>query len=279
MKNAIIFILLLFGSSLLYSQKNNPEKLRALLIVGKQEDGTKKAIDRMDILAQLFEKNGVQVFKFYDDKAVWEDIIKVSKDCSFLVYAGHGSIMGKDGNAGGIYITRMISTKELLSTLKLKENALVLFKSVCRGAGSSAGDNGDIGIEEAKKRVTHYAYPFFEIGAAAYYASNYVTGIDDFLEDFFAGKTLKQAFINSANWVDIEFETSFSGYSEKMFSIASSKGEGTITKTRYLNGEKIISHVKAYKKYNIAFVGPADFTINKMQKNNKNGYVHTSINR
>lgn len=49
---------------------------------------------------------------------------------------------------------------------------MVIFKSVCGGAGFSADDRIDIGTDEAKKRVCSYASPFFKIGSAAYYANN-----------------------------------------------------------------------------------------------------------
>jgi hypothetical protein len=245
-----------------FCQNNNSKDLKAILIVGHQEDRTKGAIEKMDEIANLFLKKGVLVYKFYDKKADWNEIIKVAKNCNFLLYSGHGSTMGKDGNVGGICINSMISSFELMKNLRLKENALVIFKSVCNGAGSSAGDDNDIGITEAKKRVAYYAYPFFEIGASAYYANNFGNGVYDFLDDFLSGITLKQAYLNSTKtWTNVEFEEVFSRDNTKSFSIASRPGGGTATRTTYTNGVKKVEQVKSPKGYKIAYVGKIGFSI------------------
>ncbi len=249
-----------------YGQNNNSGKLKAVLVVGHQEHLTQSSIQDMNKIARIFSENDIEVYKFYDKKAVWKDIVKVAKDCSFFIYSGHGSSQGKDGNAGGICITSVVSTKELISSLRLKENALVIFKSVCNGAGSSAGDDTDIGIEEAKKRVSHYAYPFFDVGAVAYYANNYGNLVNKFLEDFLTGISLKQAYLNSAKqWTDIEFEEPFSRDTTKSFSIASSPGgRGTTTRTSYVDGVKKEEIIESIKNYDIAYVGKSDYSIKDM---------------
>ena len=149
-------------------------------MVKDQEYLEKKASYCLDLAKKLGVSAIIQPGGSINDNT----IIEVANKCKFFVYSGHGSTMGVNGNAGGICINSMVSSYELIKSLRLKENALVIFKSVCRGAGSSAGDNTDIGITEAKKRVTNYAYPFFEIGASAYYANNYGAGAYNFLEDF-----------------------------------------------------------------------------------------------
>ena len=174
--------------------------------------------------------------------------------------------MGEDGNAGGICINSMVSSSRLMNQLRLKDNSLVIFKSVCNGAGSSAGDDNDIGITEAKKRVTYYAYPFFEIGASAYYANNFGNGVYDFLSDFLSGVTLKQSYLNSTEtWTNVEFEESFSRDTAKSFSIASTPGGGTATRTTYTNGVKKVEQVKSHKGYKIAYVGEPGFSIINMK--------------
>jgi hypothetical protein len=140
-KNLMFFVfhcLSFFG----FSQDYSSENLKALLIVGYQEDGTQKAIEKIEAISEIFEAYGIETFEFYDDAANWEEIVKISPECSFLVYCGHGSDLGKDGNAGGFVINSFVSTEEIQEQLKLKENAVVVFQSVCNGAGSSAGDDG-----------------------------------------------------------------------------------------------------------------------------------------
>lgn len=245
-----------------FCQNNNSKDLKAILIVGHQEDGTKGAIRMMDEIANLFTKKGVLVYKFYNEQAEWNEIIEVAKQCNFLLYSGHGCTMGENGNVGGICINSMISSAEIMKNLRLKANALVIFKSVCFGAGSSAGDDNDIGITEAKKRVTYSAYPFFEIGASAYYANNFWNGIYNFLDDFLSGITLKQAYLNSTKtWTNVEFEEVFSRDNTKSFSIASSPGGGTATRTTYMNGIKKVDQVKSPKGYKIAYIGKTGFSI------------------
>lgn len=263
---SIVFWICLFITYPIFAQSTDLTKLKALLIVGHQEDGTKSAIEKMDKIAKLFSENGIKVYKFYNDNANWNEIIKVSKYCNFLVYSGHGSTMGENGNVGGICISSMISTDELLKDLRLKENALVIFKSVCNGAGSSAGDNHDIGIAEAKKRVTYYAYPFFEIGASAYYANNFGDGVYHFLNDFLSGTTLRQAYLTSTKtWTKIEIEETFSRDDTKFISIASTPGGRMATVTTYTNGVKKVEKVKDPKGYKIAYVGNPGFSINDMK--------------
>lgn len=234
----------------------------ALLLVGHLEDGTTSAIQEMNKIADLFQANGVGVYKFYDHNAKWEDVKRVASQCSYLVYSGHGSNLGIQGEVGGLMITPSVSTDKLLSELRLKNNSLILFKSVCYGAGSTAGDNEDIQVYEAKKRVSEYAYPFFEIGAAAYYANNFQNGVYNFLTDFFKGTNLKDAFVHSAStWTDIEFDAPFTKYANKSISIASRAGGGTATRTTYTNGVKKVETVRSPKSYEIAYVGNPNFSI------------------
>lgn len=259
-----------------FGQNSHSEKLKAVLIVGHLEDRTQEAVDEMDKIASLLKQYGIQVYKFYDKKAIWENIVKVSNECNFFIYSGHGSIMGENANAGGICITSMISTAQLIRELRLKKNALVIFKSVCNGAGSSASDNKDIGVDEAKKRVTHYAYPFFKVGASAYYANNWNNGGYNFLQGFLNGTSLKQAFIKStAFWTKIEFEEPFKRDYKKSISIASSDEKGWITRTTYINGIKKEEKVARHKDYSIAYVGKKDFSI----KNINNGKVCKILTR
>lgn len=240
--------------------------LQAVLIVGHIEDATKKAIDEMDKMASLLKKNRVKVHTFYDAKADWEGIKKVAPNCSFFIYSGHGSSMGLEGKTGGLCIKSTISTETMLKELRLRKNAMVLFQSVCRGAGSSAADDGDIGIKVAKERVSDYAQPFFKIGASAYYANNYGEGCYSFLENFLAGMALKKAFDLSASlWTTVEFEEPLEQDKSKNFSIASSKAGGMSTKTTYTNGVKKVTKVPTPKEYNIAYIGAAGFTIEKMK--------------
>jgi hypothetical protein len=264
-RNIILSGLLLFllsGRTL--GQQTYPT-LKAILIVGHQEDGTSSAINEMNSIAGVFEQYGIQVYKFYDSKANWSEIKSTSQNCNFLVYSGHGSTMGENGEAGGLCINPRVSTAQLLSELKLKPNSLIIFKSVCQGAGSSAGDDGDIGLSEALKRVTSYSNPFFKIGASAYYANNFGGGVSGFLKNFLAKQDFQTCFsISAQKWTEIECDKPFSKDSSKNIGIASSEGGGTSTVTTYRNGVKTVEQREAPKQYDIAYVGAPSYNINLM---------------
>lgn len=265
-RKLISLLLLLIPTNYLFAETADYSSLKAVLIVGHEEDDTHEAIADMNEIADLFTQYKVTVYKFYDEKAIWSEITKVTPECNFLVYSGHGSVMGIDGKAGGICINpETVSTAQLIADLRLKENALVLFKSVCGGAGSSAGDQGDIGIDEARDRVMNYAYPFFEVGAAAYYANNYGSGVYNFLKNFLDGKSLYEGYVSSTSpWSEIEFEETFPKDTSKSFSIASRPGGGTATLITYTNGVKKEEKVISPKQYNVAYVGKKSFSIKNM---------------
>ena len=169
-------------------------KLKAVLIVGHQEDGTKEAIEKMEKIALFLKKKKVNVVSFYDQKAYWAKIKEAAKGAHFFIYSGHGSTMGENGCAGGLCVNSMVNSRTITEELKLATNAIIIFKSVCNRAGSSAGDNGDIGIKEAEKRVSDYSNPFFKTGAAAYFANNLGSGVENFLKAFFEGKDIHSCY-------------------------------------------------------------------------------------
>lgn len=242
------------------------DSLQALLIVGHQEDLTKNAIEDMNKLAILFRENGVKVHRFYDDKAEWDEIKKLSGKCSFLVYSGHGSTLGTNGGAGGLCIESLITSERMVSEFKLKENGIVCFQSVCMGAGSTAGDFDDIGDSLAKARVSSYSKPFLEIGAEAYVAVNYSNGIFKFLESFFQGENLWTAYINSFYpWSTVEIDEVYPNNSEKRIVLAASPGGGTATYTKWVNGKKTTKKIVNPKSYNAAFVGENEFSIENVK--------------
>jgi hypothetical protein len=179
MKRLISTLVVLFSAFITFSNPqshpvdtNGFKQLKAVLIVGHQEDLTEWAIETMNEIADFLDQKGVVVHKFYDDEAIWDDIVVAATGANFFIYGGHGSHLGKNGGAGGICVEPTVGPTKMMKELKLHANALVVFKSVCSGAGSSAGDDTDIGIIEARKRITDYSNPFFEIGASAYYANN-----------------------------------------------------------------------------------------------------------
>ena len=239
--------------------------LSAVLVVGPQEDGTLAAVESMEEIAELLTSYGVSVHRFYPENADWEKIKIAAKSANFFIYSGHGSTLGEGGKTGGLCLKTMVSNKKMMEELQLKDNAMVIFKSVCRGAGSSASDEGDIGIQEALVRVSDYAKPFFKTGASCYYANNLGNGCQTFLDDFFSGKTIQECFeISARSWAKIELSKPYVFYPKKVISIASTEWEGTTTRTTYTNGVKTVEEFPSTKNYDIAYVAEPGFSIKDM---------------
>jgi len=245
-----------------YSQS---DQLKAVIIVGDQQDGTINAIEDMENIHTFFKSKNVIVKTFYHPKTSWKDIVKESKDASFFVYSGHG-MSWPDGKYGGLDLNKSISSEDIMNDLKLRSNAIVIFKSVCGGAGSSASDDGDIGIKKAIERVSDYSKPFLSIGASAYYANNFGEGCLSFLNDFFEGKTIKECFDKSIGWsAKIEIEKKYRYDRSKSIGLASSDWGGTVTRTSYINGVKSVREVPATKDYDIAYVANPRYSISTLK--------------
>ncbi len=243
--------------------------LEAVLVVGNTEESTKSAMSQMDTLANIFIKNGVKVTKFYDKNTNWEAIKAASKTASFFVYAGHGSTLGLNGASGGFCLKEFIYTKQILEEFQLKKNALVLFKSVCRGAGSSADDLKDIGIKEAVKRVTDYSQPFFSVGASCYYADNFGGGVDLFLNEFFKGNNIAECYKSTIGYdiVNVEYNKPFAYDAKKQIYVSGHISSGIKTVTSYVNGRKTIRKIHPFKEYDIALVGNPNYSLKDLKSN------------
>lgn len=263
---SLIIIISILISKYSYSQSSSiPDfpKLKAILVVGPQEDGTEAAIQKMKKIEEfLKEKKEIQVYPFYGHKAVWSDIVKKANGANFFIYAGHGTTLGKNGAVGGLCLDQYVHVSTMNEQLKLDKNALVIFKSVCYGAGSSASDIKEISLKEAIKRVNNYAKSFFDSGAGAYYANNFGSGVLNFLDVFFAGYTMKQCFEKTANsWCEIETQEK-SAFSEDIkLGIASNNYGGTGTRITYINGKKKVEKFKSFKNYEVAYVAADNYTI------------------
>jgi len=258
--------ILIFSFSKAAAQTSYSEGLRAVLVVGHLEASTGRSMKEMDKIGLLLEGHGVKVEKFYDRKAVWKDIAHAARGANFFIYSGHGTNLGGGDNPGGLCVQPTVPAVTVRQELKLASNALVVFQSVCYGAGSSAGDAIDIGPQEAENRVGYYALPFFSTGATGYYANNFIGGAHDFLAAFLAGRSLGEAYVETAiQWTTIEFEKPYEQDSTKRISVASRPGGGTTTLTTYTNGRRSTRQVPVVKGYVIAYVGEPDFSIDRMR--------------
>ena len=235
----------------------------AVLVIGTHLSSSDDNVVEMNKIGDFFSARGVKVHKFYIQNSRWEDIKRAAKNAHFFVYSGHGSNQGKNGT-GGLVLVDYVTNDQIENELELRNNAMVLFQSVCRAAGSSAGDRGDIGVKLAEQRVSDYAEPFIKNGASVYYANNYHEGCLEFLNYFFLGQSVEEAYKKSLyRRLNIEFNKRYMYDPKHNISIASSNPYGTITRTEtnWKNGEKVTTtrEIPSPKSYSTAFVGKSNF--------------------
>jgi hypothetical protein len=162
----------------------------------------------------------------------------------------------------------MISAATIVKELHLHKNALILFHTVCMGAGSSASDDHEIDVNMALQRVSNYADAFIQLGAGGYYANNYSGSMVAFLESFFETKTMKEIYTEEASrYCTISALEKYAYDSAFQVSVAASPGtSGTVTRTTWINGKKKSEEIPVFKSYNIAFVSRPGFTIEDLFK-------------
>jgi hypothetical protein len=239
-------------------------RLKAVLVVGPTEDATSESIERVKEIASYLRSSGVNVAEFYDPDASWKAIVQAAKGAHIFLYSGHGVNLGDKGKPGGFCLSKKenISSGSIIKDLRLHKNALIIFYTVCMGAGSSAEDDKDIGIQVALQRVSEYARPFVELGAAGYYANNVSNTIVPFLKEFFNKKNIKQIYETSVPKSNHIETTRKYSYNQKLeISIASNNIKGTATRTTYTNGVKKVEQVPSVKSYEMAFVGIPGFRV------------------
>lgn len=255
-----ILFLALIGLSLNKDNSLEVPKV-AVCIIGSD---TTPDYQSMNSIVSLLQRNGYTVYKFYDPNNKWAEIKNAAHEASIIVYSGHGTTMGIDGSYGGLVIDDFISGQRIAKELQLNRKALVIYSSVCGGAGSSASDVSDIGLNEAKKRVLGSSLPFFMAGAGGYFATNQVSGAEKFLVNWLNQTSLSDGFINAAStWYHIETNDIYRDHrlnpSFKM-GIASSPGGGMSTVTSTVNGVKTVRQVVSSKSYTVAYLGDPFFT-------------------
>jgi hypothetical protein len=244
--------------------RDSLSRLKAVLIVGASVESSLEDIEQITKIAMYLREKGVQVTELYDPNATWKRVVSASQGAHIFLYSGHGTFLGENGKPGGLCLSgeQRINGSTITKELKLHKNALIIFKSVCLGAGSSASDISDIGINEAIQRVSNYAYPFIKLGAAGYYANNYNNSIIPFLEAFFNRKNIKEAYKGTTGpFCKVENTEVYLYKSDFLISVSSSEGSGIVTKISIIDGVRTEMQVPAIKTYAIAFVGSPGFTV------------------
>jgi len=174
--------------------------LKAVLLVGPIDDDsgswTTQEKQNMDLAAAELQANGVSVFSFYTPNNDWNQIKAAADGAHFLFYRGHGvywSAMPHPIVGGFALKNKFVSSDNIRSDLHLAPHAIVMLYG-CFTAGSSGNDTTSLDNAEARRRVAQYSDPFFDIGAAGYYANWFGDAFQKFVRYLFQGMTLAQAY-------------------------------------------------------------------------------------
>jgi hypothetical protein len=240
-----------------------PHQKTAILIIGN--DAQDHAFGHMNALAELFQENGIYVYKFYFPNAHWADIKAKANNCSFFIYTGHGFANGGlDGEFGGLYINEFVLANDIVTDIQFKQKPLIIYLNACGSHGTSAGDPKDIGIAVASKRITDTALPFFMVGAGGYFAtSGLITG---FLKDFLSGTTLSNCYKSYVGeWEDIVRHNPIVSANQLNHLYIGISSAGAGRHIFHNNGKVTITESNPQKRYyGNAYIGPQNFTINSI---------------
>jgi hypothetical protein len=264
MKRVVLLVIILWVLPI-KSQKTTTTPKEAVCIIGSHSIYAESSLQQMENIATLLESKNYKVHRFYDPNNEWEAIKKAALNASLFIYRGHGTTMGIDGGFGGIVVDQFVSGKEISTDLTFNLSPLVIFVSACGGAGSSAGDEQDIGVEEAKTRVLGSALPFLLAGAQGYYANNYEDGAYEFLEQWTDQITLEACYMNSIyEWCTVR--TNESVEDERIpnsfnIAISSSPDNSVHTLSTTTNGKTTTKKINRKFAYSIAYLGNPQLTI------------------
>lgn len=217
--------------------KDSLNKIKCVIILGGHSSGLDDAILIKNHLILI----GIKNVSLIMPNLSFNEVKKITKNSNILIYVGHGSL------SNGIYLDSIDIMPKDFKSLELAKNHIVLFKSVCFSAGSSASDRKDIGIEEAKKRVINYSKGFIDNGALLYYAMNFGGELEIFFNLLFSGEsieTINNIILKSLrnNGVNKEIDTIYNKYNIVITSNFSNK----------------------YKQYYFSYITTIGFNINKL---------------
>ncbi|MFM7594617.1 MAG: hypothetical protein ACKO4Y_00400 [Flavobacteriales bacterium] len=261
----VVLLALFFWAVPIKSQKTTITPREAVCIIGSHSIYTESSREQLENIATLLESKNYKVHRFYDPNNEWEAIKKTAVNASIFIYRGHGTNMGIDGGFGGIVVDEHVSGKEISTNLTFNLSPLVIFISACGGAGSSAGDDHDIGVAEAKTRVLGSALPFLLAGAQGYYANNYENGAYNFLQQWTEQQTLETCYTNSIySWCTVQANESVDD--ERItpafnIAISSSPDNSVHTLSTTTNGITTIKKINRKFDYSIAYLGNPQLTL------------------
>lgn len=213
--------------------KDSISRIKAVLIIG---DGFNVSENSYiyDTLEKTLTKSNIKLIKIYPSTSL--DVIKkTTSGANIIIYIGHG------GLDNGMYLSETRILPKDFKALNFAKNHIIIFQHACYSAGSSENDKGDIGVEEAKKRVTNYSKGFINNGAGLYLATNTNNGASKFLSLFTKGMSIE----------DIR--------------IAQESTENVVVREK-INSNYNLLVTKGYIKYGYAYLTLENFTIMNLMK-------------
>ena len=251
MKTKMLILFLSYGLLAFGQYASTNRQKSAVLIVG--QDAQDFAEGHLNDLASILKKQGIIVWKYYYPNARWDNIKEKAKDCSILIYTGHGVANGGfNGGFGGMYVNDFVTSEDIVHDLKFNNHPLIIYFNACGSHGTSAGDPKDIGIDEASKRITDTALPFFKAGAGGYFATSN-NGME-LIKDFLNGMPLQTCFkVQSA------------GNGQEVWKYKPILSDNALNR-KFIG---ISGHGTDYGKgkyYGTAFVGPMQFTFESIDQ-------------
>jgi len=238
----VVLLALIFWAVPIKSQKTTTTPKEAVCIIGSHSIYTESSLEQMEQIATLLESKNYRVHRFYDPNNEWEAIKKAALNASIFIYRGHGTHLGIDGGFGGIVVDEFVSGKEISTNLTFNLSPLVIFVSACGGAGSSAGDEQDIGVDEAKTRVLY-----------------------NFLQQWTEQQTLETCYSNSIYpWCTVQANESVDD--ERIspafnIAISSSPDNSVHTLSTTTNGKTTTKKINRKFDYSIAYLGNPQLTL------------------
>jgi hypothetical protein len=166
---------------------------KAVLIVGPVDpplhQSTKDFISWSNKLADIMQRNGMQVVKVYWPDSTWENVRAAIGGASIIVYKGHGFSAGEPGEdptelyggTNGFCLVNpndpegaVLGTQDMLvTTNRLAENAIGFF-FCCYCAGPSASDTSTVSEDWARWRIEAYSSTVLRMGGRGYFS-----GVDE----------------------------------------------------------------------------------------------------
>jgi flagellar hook assembly protein FlgD len=190
-----------------------PEKLKAVFIVGPAGSQTSPDLADAEELAKIAEANGMDVRRVYHPNATWEKVMANIQGANLVYYAGHGygwpspytNVMTESRQNGvglntyagsGVNTYTYYGASVIRANWQLAPNAMVWLNHDCYTAG-----NGEPGMaipswDVARQRVDNFAAGFQAVGARTVFALSYqrFTKIMNNLFSTTTDKTMEELF-------------------------------------------------------------------------------------